>query len=83
MKHIAFNRNLVTVKFMEKMPKEKREKMCAGIPSKRMGEAKEVANLALFLASDESTYINGQAISVDGGQTSQLATTGPAIPVYE
>ena len=37
------------------------------IPLKRMGTAKEVANLIYFLGSDESAYITGQVINVDGG----------------
>lgn len=37
------------------------------IPLKRMGLAKEVANLVYFLGSDESSYITGQVINVDGG----------------
>ena len=37
------------------------------IPLKRMGSAKEVANLIYFLGSDESSYITGQVINVDGG----------------
>ena len=37
------------------------------IPLKRMGTAKEVANLIYFLGSDESAYITGQVINIDGG----------------
>jgi 2-keto-3-deoxy-L-fuconate dehydrogenase len=36
-------------------------------PMGRLGTAKEVALLALFLASDESSYITGQTHLVDGG----------------
>ena len=39
-------------------------------PMKRGGEPIEIANAALFLASDEASYINGQAIVVDGGLSS-------------
>lgn len=37
------------------------------IPMKRMGTVEDVANLAYFLGTDESSYITGQTIQVDGG----------------
>jgi NAD(P)-dependent dehydrogenase (short-subunit alcohol dehydrogenase family) len=40
------------------------------VPAGHMGEAWDVANTVLFLASDESRYITGQTIVVDGGLTS-------------
>ncbi|MBG9985113.1 SDR family oxidoreductase [Aerococcaceae bacterium DSM 111022] len=41
----------------------------APIPMKRLGEASDVANAALFLGSDLSSYITGHALPVDGGWT--------------
>ena len=39
------------------------------VPLKRWGEAEDIANLAVFLASDESSYIHGALIPIDGGET--------------
>jgi NAD(P)-dependent dehydrogenase (short-subunit alcohol dehydrogenase family) len=41
----------------------------AAIPWKRMGKPEDIANAALFLASDAADYITGQVIVVDGGYT--------------
>lgn len=41
----------------------------APIPMKRLGEANDVANAALFLGSDLSSYITGHSLPVDGGWT--------------
>lgn len=50
-----------------RLPQEFREKWISDIPMKRAGTPDDVANLALFLASDLSSYITGQAITVCGG----------------
>lgn len=39
----------------------------ASNPIRRLGEAQDVANMVLFLASDEASFVTGQHISVDGG----------------
>jgi NAD(P)-dependent dehydrogenase (short-subunit alcohol dehydrogenase family) len=44
------------------------EAFADSVPLKRWGEAEDVANLAVFLASDESSYIHGDLIKVDGGE---------------
>ncbi len=46
-------------------------------PMQRAGEAEEVAAAALFLASDQSSYVNGQTIAVDGGLSSTHPFAGP------
>ena len=43
--------------------------MAASIPLKRLGSVEDIGNAALFFASDEASYITGQTIVVDGGQT--------------
>jgi 3-oxoacyl-[acyl-carrier protein] reductase len=50
-----------------KLPEEIQKKMLSVIPLGRFGEAKDVADLALFLSSESSSYITGQVIQVDGG----------------
>jgi len=42
--------------------------MAASIPLKRLGSVEDIANAALFFASDEAGYVTGQTIVVDGGQ---------------
>ena len=44
------------------------------VPMGRLAEAKEIAQAALFLASDESSYVNGATFVVDGGITSAYVT---------
>jgi NAD(P)-dependent dehydrogenase (short-subunit alcohol dehydrogenase family) len=39
-------------------------------PLQRAGQPEEIAAMALFLASDDASYVNGQAIAVDGGLSS-------------
>ena len=53
---------------------ERRQKRLVHIPPGRFAQAKDVAHAALFLASDESTYINGATFTVDGGITAAYVT---------
>jgi NAD(P)-dependent dehydrogenase (short-subunit alcohol dehydrogenase family) len=46
-------------------------------PLQRAGAPHEIANMALFLASDEASYVNGQAFPVDGGLSSTLPFARP------
>jgi NAD(P)-dependent dehydrogenase (short-subunit alcohol dehydrogenase family) len=52
----------------------KRQRRLVHIPPGRFAQASEIANAALFLASDESSYINGAAFVVDGGITAAYVT---------
>lgn len=42
--------------------------MAASIPQRRLGTPADIGNAALFLATDEASYVTGQSIAVDGGQ---------------
>lgn len=50
-------------------PKATVERLMARVPVKRMAQAEEIARAVLFLASDDSSYITGIALPVDGGLT--------------
>jgi len=49
------------------VPEEVRKKMFEVIPMKRTGKQEDIAKTALFFASDDSSYITGQVLPVDGG----------------
>ena len=51
----------------EKLSEEARQRLLGFIPLGRMGQAEDVAKLALFLACEDSGYITGQVVQVDGG----------------
>jgi 3alpha(or 20beta)-hydroxysteroid dehydrogenase len=48
---------------------EQNQRRLQSVPMKRMGTAEEVANLVLFLLSEESGYITGAEVAIDGGAT--------------
>lgn len=66
------NVNAIAPGFIEtdmtaKLPENVKSQMLSYIPLNRFGKASDVADLAMFLASDASSYITGQVIKVDGG----------------
>jgi NAD(P)-dependent dehydrogenase (short-subunit alcohol dehydrogenase family) len=52
----------------------KRQRRLVHVPMGRFGEAIEIANGALFLASDESSFMTGQSLLIDGGITAAYTT---------
>lgn len=57
----------IKTKMTDALTEETRNAMLAAIPLKDFGTAEDVANVALFLASDLSRYVTGQTLSVCGG----------------
>lgn len=55
---------IIDTEMTQELPKEEVLKM---IPMRRYGRAEEVAGLAAYLVSQESEYVTGQAISINGG----------------
>jgi NAD(P)-dependent dehydrogenase (short-subunit alcohol dehydrogenase family) len=53
---------------------EKRQRRLVHVPMGRFGEAKEMAYAALYLASDESSFVTGSEFVVDGGITAAYVT---------
>lgn len=51
----------------EALPEAKRQELAAQIPLERLGSADDIANAVLFLAADNSGYITGQVLGVNGG----------------
>lgn len=57
----------IQTQMTEKLPEDVKKKLLEYVPLKRLGEPADVAKCVLFLASDDSSYITGEVISVNGG----------------
>jgi 2,4-dienoyl-CoA reductase [(3E)-enoyl-CoA-producing], mitochondrial len=49
-----------------------RDEMIRRLPTKRLGEVNEFANLATFLLSDWASWLNGEVVTFDGGETPSM-----------
>jgi 3-oxoacyl-[acyl-carrier protein] reductase len=56
-----------------------RERMESGVPLRSLGTPDDIANTALFLASDEACYVTGIVVPVDGGISAKYATPSPVL----
>ncbi len=63
----AITPGFIVTEMTEDMTEKAREAMTEQIPLGRPGESDDVANAVLFLASDQSAYITGQVLGVNGG----------------
>ena len=63
----AITPGFIVTDMTENMTDKAREAMTEQIPLGRLGESEDVANAVLFLASDQSSYITGQVLGVNGG----------------
>ena len=59
----------IATEMVAAMPENVLDNMKAKVPLARLGEPREIANVYLFLASEEASYINGHTLSADGGMT--------------
>lgn len=69
-RHITVNAiapGFITTDMTDKLTEEVKAEMLKQIPLARFGEAKDIASIVSFLASEKSAYITGQTLHVDGG----------------
>jgi NAD(P)-dependent dehydrogenase (short-subunit alcohol dehydrogenase family) len=53
------------------IPEESKQVLASMTPMKRLGQAEEMAKAVLFMASDDSSFMTGNSLTVDGGYTAQ------------
>ena len=59
----------IATEMTDAIPEKVRDSILANIPMKSMGSPEDIANCALYLASDEAGYMTGQVLVCDGGMT--------------
>lgn len=58
---------LIDTDMIKDVPPEHMDKMLSKIPARRLGETEEISKLALYLASEDSGYITGSIVNINGG----------------
>ncbi|TGB00251.1 3-oxoacyl-[acyl-carrier-protein] reductase [Sporolactobacillus shoreae] len=61
----------ITTEMTDKLSEQVKEQMKSEIPLQRLGSPEDVAKVVRFLASDDSNYMTGQTLSIDGGMAMQ------------
>ncbi len=59
---------LIETSMTKRIPRKVLKELTAAIPAGRLGTPEEVANAIVFLASDLSSFVNGDVLNVNGGQ---------------
>tara|TARA_B000000441_G_scaffold82629_1_gene56331 strand:+ start:44 stop:781 length:738 start_codon:yes stop_codon:yes gene_type:complete len=63
----AISPGFIETDMTDKLSDEQKQTIISAIPLSRMGSAKDIADITLFLASDSASYITGENINVNGG----------------
>ena len=63
----AISPGFIETDMTDKLSDEQKQSIISAIPLSRMGSAKDIADITLFLASDSASYITGENINVNGG----------------
>ena len=63
----AISPGFIETDMTDKLSDEQKQAIISAIPLSRMGSAKDIADITLFLASDSASYITGENINVNGG----------------
>ena len=63
----AISPGFIETDMTDKLSDEQKQAIMSAIPLSRMGSAKDIADITLFLASDSASYITGENINVNGG----------------